>query len=178
MSAEAPATGPSVKSRRSRSPALPRASFAKSARAAEALLALVVDYANGMTQAEIAKKHGINVQTLRKRLQKAGVNTGARVRLLSSAQVEAARSAIAEGASLRATARQLDVSHTTLLRNLQKGRSRTNHHCAPVSDVQTPPQSMQITIAHHQEKPLLTSHFMEKLCSRLESRGKVVRVPA
>lgn len=123
MAAEALATGPSAAVRRSRSPTLPRASSAKSVRAAEALLALVVDYANGMTQAEIAKKHGIHVQTLRKRLQKAGVNTRARVRLLSSAQVQAARSAIADGASLRATARQLDVSHTTLLRNLQQGQS-------------------------------------------------------
>lgn len=83
----------------------------------------MVDYANGLTQMEIAKKHGIHVQTLRKRLQKAGVNTRARVRLLSSAQLEAARSAITDGASLRATARQLDVSHSTLLRNLKQGQS-------------------------------------------------------
>lgn len=86
------------------------------------MLPLVVDYANGLTQVEIAKKHGIHVQTLRKRLQKAGVNTRARVRLLSSVQLEAARGAIADGVSLRATAPQLEVSHTTLLRNLKWGR--------------------------------------------------------
>lgn len=115
MAAEALPTAPSTAARRNHAPASPRtsaASSAKSARDAEALLALVVDYANG-----------IHVQTLRKRLQNAGVNTRARVRLLSSAQVEAARSAIADGAGLRATARQLDVSHTTLLRNLKQGQS-------------------------------------------------------
>lgn len=32
------------------------------------LLPLVVDYANGMTQVEIARKHRIHVQTVRKRL--------------------------------------------------------------------------------------------------------------
>lgn len=123
---EARSGGSSAAARSNRKPVSARASeasSAKGAREAQTLLPLVVDYANGMTQAEIAKKHGIHVQTLRKRLQRAGVNTRARVRLLSSAQVEAARSAIADGASLRATARQLDVSHTTLLRNLQQGKS-------------------------------------------------------
>ena len=109
MAEEALPTAPNTAVRPNHSPASPRTS-AKSARDAEELLAPVVDYANGMTQAEIARKHGIHVQTLRRRLQKAGGNTRARVRLLSSAQTESARSAIADGAVQRTTARQLDVS--------------------------------------------------------------------
>ncbi|MGK0721036.1 helix-turn-helix domain-containing protein [Leucobacter sp. W1478] len=84
------------------------------------MVQLVVDYANGLTQMEIAKKHGIHVQTVRKRLRDAGVNTRSRVRLLRSEQLDAARSAIADGASLRATAQSLGVSHTTLQRNLKQ----------------------------------------------------------
>ena len=85
----------------------------------QALLALVVDYANGLTQMELAQKHGMHVQTARKRLKGVGVNLRARVKLLSLAQLEAARSAIAGGAGLRATARQFGVSHATLTRNLK-----------------------------------------------------------
>lgn len=88
----------------------------------QALLALVVDYANGLTQMELAQKHGMHVQTVRKRLKEVGVNLRTRVKLLSPAQLEAARSAIAGGASLRATARQLGVSHATLTRNLKPGK--------------------------------------------------------
>jgi len=36
-------------------------------------LPLVVDYANGLSQAEIALKHGIHIQTVRKRLKEVGV---------------------------------------------------------------------------------------------------------
>lgn len=86
----------------------------------DGLLQLVVDYANGLTQMEIAKKHTIHVQTVRKRLRDAGVNTRSRVRLLRAEQLDAARSAIADGASLRATAQSLGVSHTTLQRNLKQ----------------------------------------------------------
>ena len=91
-------------------------------RALQALLALVVDYANGLTQMELAQKHDMHVQTVRKRLKEVGVNLRARVKLLSPAQLEAARSSIACGASLRATARQLGVSHATLTRNLKPGK--------------------------------------------------------
>ena len=91
----------------------------------QALLALVVDYANGLTQMELAQKHDMHVQTVRKRLKEVGVNLRARVKLLSSAQLEAALSSIACGASLRATARQLGVSHATLTRNLKPGKVRT-----------------------------------------------------
>lgn len=37
------------------------------------VLRLMVDYSNGMTQAEIAQKYGFHVQTVRKRLKDAGV---------------------------------------------------------------------------------------------------------
>ncbi|MDQ7991965.1 MAG: hypothetical protein AAGC63_03145, partial [Propionicimonas sp.] len=40
-------------------------------------LPLVVDYANGLTQAEIAAKYGLHVQTVRKRLAEAGVSSRA-----------------------------------------------------------------------------------------------------
>lgn len=125
IAAEPRPTGPTTATPRSQRRASPRVSAVSPRRApaTRRLLPLVVDYANGLTQMEIAKKHGIHGQTLRKRLRKAGVNTRARVRLLSSAELEAARSAITDGAGLRATARRLEVSHTTLLRNLKFGQS-------------------------------------------------------
>lgn len=87
---------------------------------ASVLLPLVVDYANGLTQAEVARKHGIHAQTLRKRLREAGVNTRVRVTALNESEVNAARAVIAEGASIRAVARRLGVAHTTLLRALKQ----------------------------------------------------------
>jgi len=36
------------------------------------ILTMVVDYANGVTQEEIAGKHGLHIQTVRKRLKAAG----------------------------------------------------------------------------------------------------------
>ncbi|WP_129359771.1 helix-turn-helix domain-containing protein [Rothia uropygioeca] len=87
---------------------------------ASVLLPLVVDYANGLTQAEIARKHGIHAQTLRKRLWEAGVNTRVRVAALSESEVQAARAVIHEGASARSVARRLGVAHTTLLRALKR----------------------------------------------------------
>ncbi|WP_120004856.1 helix-turn-helix domain-containing protein [Nesterenkonia muleiensis] len=87
---------------------------------ASVLLPLVVDYANGLTQAEIARKHGIHAQTLRKRLREAGVNTRVRVTALSESEVKVARAVISEGASIRAVACRLGVAHTTLLRALKR----------------------------------------------------------
>lgn len=87
---------------------------------ASVLLPPVVDYANGLTQAEIARKHGIHAQTLRKRLREAGVNTRVRVSALSENEVQSARAVISEGASVRAVARRLGVAHTTLLRALKR----------------------------------------------------------
>lgn len=45
---------------------------------------LVAGYADGLTQVQIAKKHGLHVQTVRKRLIEAGVNTRARLRVLTN----------------------------------------------------------------------------------------------
>lgn len=87
---------------------------------ASILLPLVVDYANGLTQAEIARKHGVHAQTLRKRLREAGINTRVRVAALSESEVKVARAVISEGASARAVARRLGVAHTTLLRALKR----------------------------------------------------------
>lgn len=87
---------------------------------ASVLLPLVVDYANGLTQAEIARKHGVHAQTLRKRLREAGVNTRVRVTALSESEVQAAPAVISEGASVRAVARRLGVAHTTLMRALKR----------------------------------------------------------
>lgn len=84
------------------------------------ILPLVVDYANGLTQATIAKKHGIHVQTLRKRLHEAGVDTRGHLSALNATDLRSARRAISEGASLRATARRLGVAHTTLQRALRR----------------------------------------------------------
>lgn len=81
---------------------------------------LVVDYANGLTQERIARKRGIHVQTLRKRLREAGVDTRGRLSALSDEELRSARRAVSDGASLRATARRLGVAHTTLQRALRR----------------------------------------------------------
>ena len=81
---------------------------------------LVVDYANGMTQAEIAEKHGVHVQTVRKRLRAAGVDTRLRRRALDSADLQEAQELLDSGLSSREAARKFGVSHTTLLRSLRR----------------------------------------------------------
>lgn len=87
---------------------------------AQLILPLVVYYANGLTQMEIAKKHGMHVQTLRKRLHEAGINTRGRVNALSEADLRSAQAAVSDGASTRATACRLGVAHTTLQRALRR----------------------------------------------------------
>lgn len=47
---------------------------------------LVADYADGLTQVQIAMKHGLHVQTVRKRLIAAGVDTRAVVRRIENLQ--------------------------------------------------------------------------------------------
>lgn len=86
----------------------------------ESLLPLVTDYANGLTQVQIAEKHGLHVQTVRKRLVQAGVNTRAHLRVLTDDDLRQARKAMKEGASAREIARGLGVAHTTLLRALER----------------------------------------------------------
>lgn len=81
---------------------------------------LVADYADGLTQVQIAKKYGLHVQTVRKRLIDAGVDTRARLRVLSVEDVRAARAALDHGASVREIARRLGVAHTTVTQSLAR----------------------------------------------------------
>lgn len=90
---------------------------------ASEVLPLVVDYANGMTQAEIAAKHGLHIQTVRKRLTQAGVNSRERNRALDDEDLWRARRLIDSGVSVREVARQFGVAHTTLLRALKRAGS-------------------------------------------------------
>ena len=53
--------------------------------------ALVADYADGLTQVQIANKYGLYVQTVRKRLIAAGIDTRARLRVLTDEDLRAAR---------------------------------------------------------------------------------------
>lgn len=84
---------------------------------------LVADYADGLTQVQIAKKHGLHVQTVRKRLIEADIDTrAARLRLLTDENLRAARAAMDDGASVREVARGLGVAHTTVARSLARRR--------------------------------------------------------
>lgn len=82
--------------------------------------ALMADYADGLTQVQIAEKHGLHVQTVRKRLIEAGIDTRARLRVLADEDLRAARAAVDNGASLREIARGLGVAHTTVARSLAR----------------------------------------------------------
>lgn len=102
-------------------------------------LAIVVDYANGMTQQAIARKHGVHVQTVRKRLDAAGVVTRARSGALTEADVAEARNLLTDGVSAREIGRRLGVAHTTLLRSIRRSdatlfeKSTNAHHETPDS---------------------------------------------
>lgn len=106
---------------------------------ASRVLAMVVDYANGMTQQEIARKHGLHVQTVRKRLDETGVVTRARSCGLTEADLGEARSLLAAGISAREIGRRLGVAHTTLLRSIRRSdaalfeKSTNAHHKIPKS---------------------------------------------
>ena len=84
------------------------------------VLPLVVDYANGLTQAEIAAKYGLHVQTVRKRLAEAGVSSRAHNQTLSDEDLWRARRLIDSGLSAREVAGRYGVAHTTLLRALKR----------------------------------------------------------
>ena len=92
------------------------------------ILGLVVDYANGMTQQEIAIKHRLHVQTVRKHLKAAGVNVRQHNSSLSAHDLHQARRLLESGQSLRRTAQHFGIAHTTLQRALQKA------HLSPWSD--------------------------------------------
>ncbi|MCU1527710.1 MAG: hypothetical protein JWP75_1473 [Frondihabitans sp.] len=98
------------------------------------ILTMVVDYANGMTQEEIARKHGLHIQTVRKRLKAAGVVTRSRSIALTAQDLDEARGPLDAGLSAREVARRLGVAHTTLLRAIRCAEATTadvNHHHAP-----------------------------------------------
>lgn len=98
------------------------------------ILRMVVDYANGMTQEEIAHKHGLHIQTVRKRLKAAGVATRSRRTALTPQDLDEARDLLDAGLSAREVARRLGVAHTTLLRAIRRADATTadeNHHPAP-----------------------------------------------
>ncbi len=84
------------------------------------LLKMVVDYANGMTQREIARKHALHVQTVRKGLDAVGVVTRARGGTLTEADLDEARSLLAAGVSACEVGRRMGVAHTTLLRAIRR----------------------------------------------------------
>lgn len=75
------------------------------------ILRMVVDYANGMTQEEIARKHGLHIQTIRKRLKAAGVVTRSHSTALTAQDMDEARGLLDAGLSVREAARRLGVPH-------------------------------------------------------------------
>ena len=87
------------------------------------LLPLVADYANGLTQVEIARKHRIHVQTVRKRLGEAGVRVREHNRALSDEDLWHARRLLEGGLASREVAQRYQVAHTTLMRALKRGGS-------------------------------------------------------
>lgn len=95
---------------------------------------MVVDYANGMTQEEIARKHGLHIQTVRKRLEVAGVVTRSRSTALTAQDLDEARGLLDAGLSAREVAHRFGIAHTTLLRAIRRADAITadeNHHHAP-----------------------------------------------
>ncbi|WP_297105147.1 helix-turn-helix domain-containing protein [Tessaracoccus sp.] len=94
------------------------------------LLPLVVDYANGMTQVEIARKHRLHVQTVRKRLGEAGVRVREHNRVLSEEDLWHARRLLNGGVGSREIAQRYQVAHTTLLRALKREVSPVEHRAA------------------------------------------------
>lgn len=82
------------------------------------MLRVVVDYCNGKTQVEIASKHGLHMQTVRRLLRQAGVVVRDHLAALSAADLQTIRIAHARGVSLRELGRRYGVAHTTILRSL------------------------------------------------------------
>lgn len=93
----------------------------------------MADYAEGLTQVQIAKKQGLRVQAVRMRPIEAGIDIHARFRELAEEDLRAVRAAKGEGASFREIARELGVAHTTVIRSMARrddvseSPSRTTH---------------------------------------------------
>lgn len=83
-------------------------------------LDLVVAYANGATREEIAKRYGLHVQTVRKRLREVGVISRNHKNALSEQDIKLARTLLSEGDSAGSVANHFGVAHTTLLRTLKR----------------------------------------------------------
>ena len=137
----------------------------RGARPARSLPPLVADYADGLTQVQIAKKHGLHVQTVRKRLIAAGVDTRARLRALTDAELRTVRVAIAEGTSVREIVRGLGVAHTTVTRSLARHRESLE---SPSCTTPARPQTSS-TPARTRRSPLRTT---SKIPSDQGKRGK------
>lgn len=95
----------------------------------------MVDHADGLTQVQIAKKRGLHVQTVRKRLIAAGIDTRARLRMLEDEDLRAVRAAMDRGISVREITRGLGVAHTTVTRPLAR------RHEASKSPLRTTPET-------------------------------------
>jgi DNA-directed RNA polymerase specialized sigma24 family protein len=102
------------------------------------MLAMVVTYSNGATQAEIAAAHGIHVQTVRRRLLEAGVCLRDQSTTLSPEDQADARARHATGHSAREIGRHLGVAHTTIRRRL----------CSPDTAAVPVAQSTRLRPAH------------------------------
>ena len=90
-----------------------------------------------MTQEEIARKHGIHIQTVRGigyRLKAAGVVTRSPRTALTAQDLDEAHGLLDAGLSAREVARRLGVAHTTPLRAIRRADATTadeNRHPAP-----------------------------------------------
>lgn len=73
-----------------------------------------------MTQVEIARKHRLHVQTVRKRLDEAGVRVREHNRALSDEDLWHARRLLDGGVGSREVAQRFLIAHTTLLRALKR----------------------------------------------------------
>ena len=84
------------------------------------ILRMGVEYTNGMTQEEIARQHGLHIQTVRKRLKVAGVVTRSRGTALIPQNPDEARDPPDAWLSAREVARRRGSAHTTLLRAIRR----------------------------------------------------------
>ena len=87
-----------------------------------------------MTQEEIARKHDLHVQTVRKKLKTAGVVTRSRSTALTEEELDEARGLLDAGLSAHEVGRRLGVVHTTLLRAIRRADAAAadeNHRHAP-----------------------------------------------
>ncbi|MPM30449.1 hypothetical protein SDC9_76999 [bioreactor metagenome] len=126
-------------------PARPvRSDDLRGARPMRSLPLLLADYADGMTQVQIAKKQGLHVQTVRRRLIEAGIDTRDQLRALTDEDLRAVRSAKGDAASFRGIARGLGVAHTTVTRSLaRRHQAPESPSCTTAARPRTSPTSVR-----------------------------------